>query len=138
MVSTTVYGRVIALVLSKIGAKDKSDDKGPALLPCSGFTVNGSHDAFFSFHRYWDFGQVKKADNMDFLDGPRSPRNELRAVDPFPLTQVVTNASWTDDWTVREWYREAAREGLAAIHYVPKMVSIGSWLQSRMVCAFSC
>lgn len=125
MVCSILYWVLVASLFLAVRAGSKTSDD---TAPCSSFKINGSWDATFSFHRSWDFRNVKRGTKED-LDGGSWPPSEAEAAtaDPFPLSRAVSDQSWTDDWTVREWYREAAQPGLAALHYVPKMVSIGQY-----------
>lgn len=81
---------------------------------CTLFTTNGSASAHFSYYRFYDFRNFTDAQSIAASTGSEDSVLET--------SKVTSNGSWTDDWQVRVWQREAANSRSIPLQYAAENV----------------
>ena len=96
-----------------------------AVQSCSSFSINGSYPATFNFYRFYDFQYVNNSDTTPYISiWPKDRAFNTSLVQ----RQNFSDKAWTDEWSIRVAYKQAANDKLDALHYVPDNIYMGALL----------
>jgi hypothetical protein len=82
------------LLLSAVGTAQK-DNGGE----CDCFKTNGSTEAYFSFHRFFDYRNVP----FSLTSDPKVLTDPTETSDANNSSDFFSNPSWTADWATQNW-----------------------------------
>ncbi|KAK0387067.1 hypothetical protein NLU13_5380 [Sarocladium strictum] len=90
---------------------------------CSMFKVNGTWQEYFQFYRFYDFEYANPSNTrISTSSWPNNRDNETE----LEIFKRYTDATWTEDWSVRTANKAPANDKLIPLDYVRENVYMGN------------